>query len=93
MLETWEAAERFTSANRGKSERIDVARLLGWAVQHSKHGGDQLTHLACACNAAHKLIVDVVRSALGDAHPSNQCMRPRSARYGEGAYWQEWLPC
>jgi hypothetical protein len=56
MLNTWEAALTFLSADStAKRQAIDIARLLGWT---SKSGyEDQMTKVAKACNAGHALIV------------------------------------
>jgi ParB-like chromosome segregation protein Spo0J len=60
LLETWEAAEGYcvSSATDGrKVEPIEIASLLGWIELHSKSGTPQLTAVARACHAGHKLIL------------------------------------
>ena len=58
LLNTWEAAVKFRDRDRGKSEPLDIARLLGWTYtrQDDKSEWDTMTPAALACNAAYKLI-------------------------------------
>ena len=58
MLNTWEAALTFFSADQPKiPQAIDIARLLGWtAVTITGGKQDQMNHTARACHAAHALI-------------------------------------
>lgn len=56
MLNTWEAAGKFLSADRRiNSEAIDIARLLGWTAD-SAGRVDQMNHTARACHYASTLI-------------------------------------
>lgn len=56
LLETWEAAVKFSGRIRpNKSQPIEVARLLGW-TRKADGSEDRMNHAASACNAAHALI-------------------------------------
>lgn len=59
QLESWEAAlkSKLVPHRSGKTpQSIDVARLLGWTVIHSKNGSIQLNHTARACGAVFALV-------------------------------------
>lgn len=57
MLETWEAATKFSALARTDVQAVDIARLLGWTEVHTVRGVDQMNATARACNAALKLII------------------------------------
>lgn len=59
QLESWEAAIKsalLPSFDGKMGQPIEVAKLLGWTEQHTKHGGAQLNATAMACHAAYSLI-------------------------------------
>jgi len=67
MLETWEAAVKFSAASRPqKLEPVDIARVLGWTVADRE--SDRMSHTARACTAAHALMLGgyVARTDLRD---------------------------
>ena len=51
MLETWEAGTKHAERARGKTQLLDIAKLLGWTDERN-----QSNHTARACNDAYELI-------------------------------------
>lgn len=58
QFETWEAAAKYAGGAGFGTQTIDIAKLLGWTVQHSKDGHAMMNDTARACAAAHALVAD-----------------------------------
>jgi hypothetical protein len=55
MLETWEAAIKFSPGPAKKLQPVEIARLLGW-VREDGDNAPRMNHTAQACRAAANLI-------------------------------------
>lgn len=57
MLNTWEGAVNFPRDSAGKTQAIEIARLLGWVRgERGSTKGTRMSDVAAACHAAHALI-------------------------------------
>ncbi len=59
MLETWDAAQKFSAGNPADGHHpLDIARLLGWTAPTVDRGvhREKMNDVASACNAAYLLI-------------------------------------
>jgi hypothetical protein len=57
MLETWEAAVKFSRRDDGEAIKpVEIAMLLGWTQDRTDSSRPQMNRTADACNAAYDLL-------------------------------------
>jgi len=57
MLNSWEAAVKFSDHGQKNLQSIEVARVLGWTSKNAGSETDEMRATAIACSNAHKLIL------------------------------------